>query len=511
MAEAVAIVGLVASIASLVDLSAKVVSRLHELTSKSVDVPKSFRSLGVGLPLLTLTLKDIQAQAEAGHLRTDVSSTLLVVVADTSEQVQILQTYLSSILLPNGASKLERGFKALESLAKEDKVKQAIERIEKNSNTLVLYQTTRHADTGDLVLAQLTELTLTSRSTLGSFGKNELLSLAQATVKTTLEELPPQTQSVLSNSSRELLIRFSQLPVAAQKKFVAQQENQLRQFVEQEEVKVLRFLTEFDTQERLADMGRHKLEGSCDWILQTHDYLEWAHGKCNRLCLLGDPGTGKTVISAFITEALDKGLGEQDILAVYACSFTGSQKRSATSILCALAGQIAQGSHESMNKCKRFLERHTSEGRLKPQLLELQDLIVEMSLSTDIRQVFIVIDGLDEGEWDQSDHLSAVVDIPQRARKLKMLVTSRPDPLIERALCEYRIISMNYERLYATLDSYVDKELENSKLADLSQPDLQEIKASLLNKSNGMYVSSLIDPDHVCMFNTNFLFRRACE
>lgn len=41
MAEAATIIGLVASIASLVDLSAKVVSRLHEFTSKSADVPES--------------------------------------------------------------------------------------------------------------------------------------------------------------------------------------------------------------------------------------------------------------------------------------------------------------------------------------------------------------------------------------------------------------------------------------------------------------------------------------
>lgn len=45
MAEAAAIVGLVASIISLVDLSARVVSRLHDFTSKSSDIPESFRSL----------------------------------------------------------------------------------------------------------------------------------------------------------------------------------------------------------------------------------------------------------------------------------------------------------------------------------------------------------------------------------------------------------------------------------------------------------------------------------
>jgi hypothetical protein len=56
MTEAAAIIGLVASIASLVDLSARVVSRLHDFTSKTSEIPESFRSLLIRLPLLTATL-----------------------------------------------------------------------------------------------------------------------------------------------------------------------------------------------------------------------------------------------------------------------------------------------------------------------------------------------------------------------------------------------------------------------------------------------------------------------
>lgn len=505
MAGAVAIVGLVASTASLVELSAKVVSRLHEFTSKSSDVPKSFRSLWVRLPLLTVTLQHIQSQAEAGHLLEDVTKALKPVVDDTFEQVLAVQTCLSKILPPDGASKLERALKALNSLAKEEKVQQAMEKIDENNDILVLYQTTRHVDTGDLVLAQLTELTKISKSESGLFGKDKLLSLARANRKTILEELPPQTNSMLSNSNRGLLFRFSQLPVAAQEKFIAQQEKQLIQFVEQEEAKVLEFLSVFDTRERLADQGRRRAEGSCDWILKSRDYLEWVQGDCNRLWLLGGPGFGKTVASAFITEALNDSLGDEDILAVYAC-FRDSQTTSATSILCALAGQIAKSSLASMDKCKRFLERHASEGKLKPKILDLQDLILEMSLSTDIHRIFIVIDGLDEGGWEQSDHLMAIVDIPQRARKVKMLITSRPDPLITKALHGYSILLMGNVPSNIDLVAFIDTELKRSELANMPQQDLDEIKESLIRTSNGRYVSSLVNTCHAHRVNAYSLF-----
>ncbi len=122
MAEAAAIVGLVASIASLVDLSSKVVSRLHEFTSKSADVPESFRSLWVRLPLLTATLQYIQSQAETCHVSDDTAKTLKAVVDNTSEQISTVQICLSKVLPSDSASRLERALKALKSLAKEDQV-----------------------------------------------------------------------------------------------------------------------------------------------------------------------------------------------------------------------------------------------------------------------------------------------------------------------------------------------------------------------------------------------------
>ena len=56
IAEATAIVRLVACVGSLIDLSARVVSRLHEFNSKTSDILESFRSLSIWLSLLTATL-----------------------------------------------------------------------------------------------------------------------------------------------------------------------------------------------------------------------------------------------------------------------------------------------------------------------------------------------------------------------------------------------------------------------------------------------------------------------
>ena len=161
IAKAITIVGLVASIATLVDLSAKVVSRIHDFNSKSSEVPESLRSLSIRLPLLTATLQHIQSQAEDGRFPNNVTKFLKGFVDDTSKQVSDIQISLSKVLPSDSASKLERALKALKSLAEEDKVQRALEDIYRNNEILVLYQTTRHIDTGDRILEALSKLSVT--------------------------------------------------------------------------------------------------------------------------------------------------------------------------------------------------------------------------------------------------------------------------------------------------------------------------------------------------------------
>jgi len=68
MAEAASPVVLVASIALLIDLGARVASRLYEFAFMTTNVPELFRSLATRLPLLISPLRLIASQAQAGCL-----------------------------------------------------------------------------------------------------------------------------------------------------------------------------------------------------------------------------------------------------------------------------------------------------------------------------------------------------------------------------------------------------------------------------------------------------------
>lgn len=168
MAEAVAVIGLVASIASLVEITGKVISRLHDFAT--ADTPESFRSLSTRLPLLTEALRQIQSQAKSGRFENDTIKALEGVIDDTSKQVSDIENSLSKVLPSDNASKFERTLKALKTLAKEEKVQQAVEKIHKNNDILVLYQTTRIVDA--LSELSITKVTLPRPSSNIPFGRD---------------------------------------------------------------------------------------------------------------------------------------------------------------------------------------------------------------------------------------------------------------------------------------------------------------------------------------------------
>ena len=58
----------------------------------------------------------------------------------------------------------------MKSLAKEDKVQQALGEIYKNNDLLVLHQRTQHVDTGDRILERLSKLSVTPLTSSKSFG-----------------------------------------------------------------------------------------------------------------------------------------------------------------------------------------------------------------------------------------------------------------------------------------------------------------------------------------------------
>ena len=426
MAEAVALVGLAASIVSLVDVSAKVVSRLCDFTSNSADIPESFRSLWTRLPLLTATLQDIQSQAETGHIPDDTLNALNDVIGSTSKHVSILQIHLTKILPSEDASKLERALKALKSVAKEDQVQQAFEKIHKNIAFLILYQTTRHVGTGDRILEELSKLNVALPA---------------------LSKLPE-------------VIKSLDTPYGS---------DQLSERQEKESQCHLALYT--SNYKEHKDRIPVRAQDTCYWFLQSPKYASWRESRQTKiLWVTADPGCGKSVLAKCL---VDENLHGPDVCYFFFKSDLDEQNNLCTA-LCAMLHQLFDH-HRPLLKhaMKDFLQKGSKFCR-EPRTL--WDILVRVARDVVPKEIICVLDAIDECEPSCRERLlqffadlcCGTSGTPSAIHNMKFLITS----------CRVQSIERKLSRLDQAVASFhASEEVQTEIEAEISQFLRREVQS----------------------------------
>jgi hypothetical protein len=116
MAEALAVVGIVANIIQLVDFGSRVLKRLEEYQSKLGEIPEAFRHIKAELPVLLDALRQTKAAIDAGSIQDETKKALLPAVEGCGVQIKSLDDVIVKALPASGDSWARRGRKALGSL-----------------------------------------------------------------------------------------------------------------------------------------------------------------------------------------------------------------------------------------------------------------------------------------------------------------------------------------------------------------------------------------------------------
>ncbi|KAH7386811.1 hypothetical protein DE146DRAFT_759229 [Phaeosphaeria sp. MPI-PUGE-AT-0046c] len=122
MAEALAIVSVVASIIQLVDFSTKVISRLDDFYAVAKEVPKVFRHVRTELPLLATTLAQLKEAIDTTSVADGSTKALVPVIAGCNEQITQLDAILEKTLPEASDSFRIKGKKAMVSLHYDSKM-----------------------------------------------------------------------------------------------------------------------------------------------------------------------------------------------------------------------------------------------------------------------------------------------------------------------------------------------------------------------------------------------------
>jgi ABC-type transporter Mla subunit MlaD len=142
MAKVVVAIGLAAAIAGLLDVSARLNSKLDDIRSTSEAFGQTIFQLTGQLQLLTTALSHIQKQAKLSEAFTDNVIAVLRVIQDTSAQGESLNRALEKFSSQEIASVTQRLFRTMASSKLENRCQQAMRKMRSNIEILTLYQQT---------------------------------------------------------------------------------------------------------------------------------------------------------------------------------------------------------------------------------------------------------------------------------------------------------------------------------------------------------------------------------
>lgn len=158
MAEAVAIVGLVASIVQLVDFGGKLGERIDEFASATHEVPASFRAIRLQLPLAINALQRVVEQVQHGSVSATDAQALTPLV-DSSLALTKTLTAILDKAVPSGVfSTFRKALQAAKSFKYDKKVQRSVEQLQSNIQILIFHQNTHHTDVATAICQKLEQL-----------------------------------------------------------------------------------------------------------------------------------------------------------------------------------------------------------------------------------------------------------------------------------------------------------------------------------------------------------------
>ncbi|KAI3339128.1 hypothetical protein F4824DRAFT_508504 [Ustulina deusta] len=249
------------------------------------------------------------------------------------------------------------------------------------------------------------------------------------------------------------------------------------------------FLTDpyVDRESLISTKGKRAV-GTCEWIKCNDIYQSWLEGGARLLWISGGPGKGKTVLSIFLTEELERLCqdSENAKMPFYFCNYQDEKRNNAVAILRGLGYQL-------LTKCPN-LAAHVLPSFKSPERAKstLSKLLQDPNLGT----VFCVLDGLDECD-DESSRLlvTKLVDFfppgasDQNNIRFKLVVVSRPDVAGLNAFPRVKFDPDNNRHVSNDIGRFVSARVkELSSIEGFTEKFRTNVEDILLKKAEGTFL-----------------------
>ncbi|KAL6720990.1 hypothetical protein ACLMJK_000090 [Lecanora helva] len=380
------ILGVISSAITVVDATQKI----YDAASDARGLPEAFRDVATRLPTVHNTLSSAKQHIENGPVSKDSCKGAEDIASSCSEKLQRLEKIFKKVMPREGASRMDRYVAASKTLGKGSRVETLMRGI----------------------LEDLELLAIDHGMTSGSAAMRSELAAAIEEMAALPPSIPEQKEagfSATSSGSGAINQAYGNqyFNSGSGDSYHARSMNfGSRVNPEQACLKALFASLRTDPRDdrtKLVDRKGKRTEGTCTWITRHVLYQSWLQLRSQLLWLSGGPGKGKTMLSIFLTEELERiAKGSQDAIVLYFfCDNKEQTRNTASSIVRGLMFQLLdlrqQLFHHILQSFEIQGERLFTGSSFESLWRIFQESICDPLAGT----IYCVIDGLDECD-DQS-------------------------------------------------------------------------------------------------------------
>ena len=223
------------------------------------------------------------------------------------------------------------------------------------------------------------------------------------------------------------------------------------------------------------------------------------------LWIYGAPGSGKSILSASITNWLGSREFDQQKKCVcyFHCDYRDTRK---TSLLAIVRSLITQMIAHLDQMPRELRTTHKNAAKFGRRSLSTSDQPLELMrvIGKRLPETYLVIDGLDECE-DPSDVADTFKTLAYSANNISIICVSRELPSIKAAFQECASLKLTPKVLASDIDKYLKSEIKN--ISHLQNSTKDELFTALSSRAEGMFLWARLMVENIVSATSTSEFR----
>ena len=239
-------------------------------------------------------------------------------------------------------------------------------------------------------------------------------------------------------------------------------------------------------------------EGTREWIFESiEDWLDDRVSPHRVMVISGNPGMGKTVISAVVSQRMQKA---GRLSGSHFCQHNNSRYRDPRLMLQSLACHLCQAMPNYKDALVEQLSRNLGKDLNNMGVKELFALLFKEPLSTvqdPGRNILTVIDGLDESEYKGRNELLHVISnhFSMLPVWIRILITTRPEKNVTEALRHLKPIELEQKQEDNLKD--IQTLFETQLSLKIGEEHKHVLLKELVKKSEGLFIYAYFIVDFI--------------